>query len=39
MPKIKALSHVVLYVRDLEKMAAFYRDVLGLVRYREYPGA
>jgi catechol 2,3-dioxygenase-like lactoylglutathione lyase family enzyme len=38
MPKIKGLSHVVLYVNDLEKMAVFYRDVLGLVRYREYPG-
>ena len=38
MPKIKGLSHVVLYVNDLEKMAAFYRDVLGLVRYREHPG-
>jgi catechol-2,3-dioxygenase len=38
MPKIKGLSHVVLYVNDLEKMAVFYRDVLGLVRYREHPG-
>lgn len=38
MPKIKGLSHVVLYVSDLEKMAAFYRDVLGLVRYHEHPG-
>jgi catechol-2,3-dioxygenase len=38
MPKIKGLSHVVLYVNDLEKMAAFYRDVLGLVRYREHHG-
>ena len=33
MPKIKRLSHVVLYVNDLEKMTAFYRDVLGLVKY------
>jgi catechol 2,3-dioxygenase-like lactoylglutathione lyase family enzyme len=38
MPKIKGLSHVVLYVNDLEKMAAFYRDFLGLVRYREHAG-
>jgi catechol 2,3-dioxygenase-like lactoylglutathione lyase family enzyme len=38
MPKIKGLSHVVLYVNDLEKMVAFYRDVLGLVEYRENPG-
>lgn len=38
MPKIKGLSHVVLYVNDLEKMVAFYQDVLGLVKYREHPG-
>ncbi len=38
MPKIKGLSHVVLYVKDLEKMVAFYRDVLGLVKYREHAG-
>ena len=38
MSKIKGLSHVVLYVNDLEKMATFYRDFLGLVRYREHPG-
>ena len=30
MPTIKGLSHVVLYVNDLDKMVAFYRDVLGL---------
>ena len=38
MAKIRTLSHVVLRVKDLEKMAAFYCDVLGLVRYREYEG-
>ena len=38
MPKIKGLSHVVLYVNDLDKMVAFYRDVLGLVKYHEHPG-
>src|SRR5712692_490346 len=38
MPKIKGLSHVVLYVNDLDKMVAFYRDVLGLVQYHEHPG-
>jgi len=38
MPKIKGISHVVLYVNDLDKMVAFYRDVLGLIKYREYPG-
>lgn len=27
--QIKELGHVVLYVTNLEKMAAFYRDVLG----------
>ena len=34
MPKIKGLSHVVLYVNDLDKMVEFYTDVLGLVKYR-----
>jgi catechol 2,3-dioxygenase-like lactoylglutathione lyase family enzyme len=29
---------VVLYVKDLDKMVAFYRDVLGLVKYREHAG-
>jgi catechol 2,3-dioxygenase-like lactoylglutathione lyase family enzyme len=38
MPTIKGLSHVVLHVNDLGKMVSFYRDVLGLVKYREYPG-
>ncbi len=34
MPNIKGLSHVVLYVNDLDKMVEFYTDVLGLVKYR-----
>jgi catechol 2,3-dioxygenase-like lactoylglutathione lyase family enzyme len=38
MPKIRGISHVVLYVNDLDKMVAFYRDVLGLVKYREHAG-
>ena len=38
MPKVKGLSHVVLYVNDLDKMVAFYRDVVGLIKYREHPG-
>ncbi len=38
MPKVKGLSHVVLYVNDLDKMVAFYRDVLGLIKYREHAG-
>jgi catechol-2,3-dioxygenase len=27
--QVKELGHVVLYVRDIERSAAFYRDVLG----------
>ncbi len=38
MAKITGLSHVVLYVNDLDTMVAFYRDVLGLVKYHEHPG-
>jgi catechol 2,3-dioxygenase-like lactoylglutathione lyase family enzyme len=38
MGKIRGLSHVVLHVHDLEKMVRFYRDVLGLVKYREHAG-
>jgi catechol 2,3-dioxygenase-like lactoylglutathione lyase family enzyme len=34
MPQIKGLSHVVLYVNDLDKMVDFYTNVLGLVKYR-----
>lgn len=38
MPKIKGISHVVLYVNDLDKMVNFYTNVLGLIKYRENPG-
>ena len=38
MPKVKGLSHVVLYVNDLDTMVAFYRDVLGLNISHQYPG-
>ncbi len=38
MPKIRGLSHVVLYVNDLDKMVKFYTDVLGLVKYRVNAG-
>jgi catechol 2,3-dioxygenase-like lactoylglutathione lyase family enzyme len=38
MPKVKGFSHIVLYVNDLEKMSAFYQDVLGLIKYHENPG-
>jgi catechol-2,3-dioxygenase len=30
MPKVASLGHVGLYVRDLERSVAFYRDILGL---------
>ncbi|MBI1847646.1 MAG: VOC family protein [Candidatus Rokubacteria bacterium] len=30
MPRVKGLGHVGIYVRDLERMAAFYRDVMGM---------
>ena len=37
--EIKELGHLVLYVRDLEKSAAFYRDVLGWKQVvEEVPG-
>jgi catechol 2,3-dioxygenase len=32
--EVKELGHLVLYVRDLERSAAFYRDVLG---WRQLP--
>ncbi len=36
---IRALNHAVLYVRDAERSAAFYRDVLGFRTVMEAPGA
>ncbi len=36
---IKRLNHAVLYVRDAEKAAAFYGDVLGFRKVGEMPGA
>jgi catechol 2,3-dioxygenase-like lactoylglutathione lyase family enzyme len=30
MPKVLSLGHVGLYVRDIERSKAFYRDILGL---------
>jgi len=38
MPKITGLSHIVLYVKDLDKMVDFYTNMLGLVKYRENAG-
>src|SRR5438093_12874487 len=35
MPKIKGISHVVLYVNDLDKMVDFYTNIVGLIKYRE----
>ncbi len=32
--EVKELGHIVLYVRDVEKSAAFYRDILG---WRQIP--
>jgi catechol 2,3-dioxygenase len=36
--EIKELGHVVLYVRDIERSAAFYRDVLGWRQILPIPG-
>jgi catechol-2,3-dioxygenase len=30
MPRVRGLGHVGIYVRDLERMVAFYRDLLGM---------
>lgn len=38
--QVKELGHLVLYVRDLERSAAFYRDVLGWTpAFPAVPGA
>lgn len=37
--EIKDLGHVVLYVRSLERSAAFYRDVLGFRQIAPSPGS
>jgi catechol-2,3-dioxygenase len=36
---IARLNHAVLYVRDAERAASFYTDVLGFRRVGEFPGA
>ena len=38
MPKVTGLSHVVLRVHDLDRMVAFYREVLGLTITHERAG-
>jgi catechol 2,3-dioxygenase-like lactoylglutathione lyase family enzyme len=30
MPKVTSLGHVGVYVRDIDRSLAFYRDILGL---------
>jgi catechol 2,3-dioxygenase len=37
--QIKAIGHVVLKVRNLERSAAFYRDILGMKEVMRYRGA
>ncbi|MBI1174671.1 MAG: hypothetical protein GC139_05310 [Sideroxydans sp.] len=36
--QIKALGHIVLKVRNLERAAAFYRDILGMTEVMRYQG-
>jgi len=36
---IHRLNHAVLYVRDVDRSVAFYRDVLGFRRVMGFPGA
>jgi catechol 2,3-dioxygenase len=37
MPKVASLGHVGLYVRDIERSKAFYRDIIGLKISDENP--
>jgi catechol-2,3-dioxygenase len=37
-PKIRRLNHAVLYVRDAQRSAVFYRDVLGFETVQESAG-
>jgi catechol 2,3-dioxygenase-like lactoylglutathione lyase family enzyme len=38
MPRVSDLSHLVISVKDLDPMVAFYRDVMGLEVTHEHPG-
>ncbi|WP_156756698.1 VOC family protein [Actinokineospora pegani] len=35
---IRRLNHAVLYVRDIDRSTAFYRDLLGFTVITEFPG-
>ena len=35
MARVTGLGHVGIYVRDLERMVAFYRDVMGMLAFGE----
>jgi catechol-2,3-dioxygenase len=37
MPRVVGLGHIGLYVRDIERMAAFYRDFLGMQVTKQSP--
>jgi catechol-2,3-dioxygenase len=38
MPRVVGLGHIGIYVRDLDRMAAFYRDFLGMQVTKQSPG-
>lgn len=38
MPTLGRFSHVVIHVNDMDKMVAFYRDVMGMTITHERPG-
>jgi catechol-2,3-dioxygenase len=38
MPRVVGLGHIGIYVRDLDRMAAFYRDFLGMQVTKLSPG-
>ncbi len=39
MPRVTGLGHLGIYVRDLDRMAAFYRDFLGMTVTKQNAGA
>ena len=38
MPRVTGLGHIGIYVRDLDRMAAFYRDFMGMQVTKQSPG-